>query len=308
MAISAADIKTLRERSGAGMMDCKKALAENDGDLEQAIDWLRQKGLAAAAKKAGRVAAEGLVAVASEGFQKASIAEVNAETDFVARNDQFQQIAKDIAKVALEAGNTEATAAAPFPGSSKNVQDAVAEAVGTIGENLQFRRSANLSVSNGAVASYIHNAIGEGLGKIGVLVALESDGDAAQLQEFGRKIAMHVAAARPESLDRDSLDPALIERERQVLVQQAMDSGKPKEIAEKMVEGRLRKYYEEVCLLDQVFVIDGKAKVSEAVEETEKTIGSKIKLAGFVRFQLGEGIEKEEDDFASEVAKAAAGA
>ncbi len=305
MSITAAMVKELRETSGAGMMDCKAALKETGGDMEAAVDWLRTKGLAKAAKKAGRVAAEGLVAVAADG-NKAVVVEVNSETDFVARNDNFQKLVRDIAATALSVdGDVEKLAAAPYPGSDKTVEGELKEAVGTIGENMTLRRSAGLSVSEGVVASYMHNAAGEGLGKIGVLVALESAGDADKLAALGKQIAMHVAATNPMALNTDELDPEAVERERTVYMEQARESGKPENIIEKMVEGRLRKFYEEVTLVKQSFVINPDLTVEKAVEEAAKEIGSPIKLTGFVRIALGEGIEKEETDFAAEVAAAA---
>ncbi|MCC7260676.1 MAG: elongation factor Ts [Alphaproteobacteria bacterium] len=304
-AITPALIKDLREKTGAGMMDCKAALNETKGDMDAAVDWLRTKGLAAAAKKAGRVAAEGLVAVASDG-SKAAIVEVNSETDFVARNDQFQQIAKSIAQAALKVdGDFEKLKAAPYPGSSRNVADEVAHMVGVIGENLGLRRSVGLSVSKGVVADYVHSVIAPGLGKIAVLVALESEGDKEKLKALGRQIAMHIAAAKPESLTVEGVDAGNLERERQVLKEQAMASGKPADVAEKMVEGRIRKYYEQVVLLEQLFVIDGKTKVKDVVAEAAKEIGKPVTLSGYAYFVLGEGIEKKEEDFAAEVAKVA---
>ncbi|EEA96633.1 translation elongation factor Ts [Pseudovibrio sp. JE062] len=305
MSITAAMVKELRETSGAGMMDCKAALKETGGDMEAAVDWLRTKGLAKAAKKAGRVAAEGLVAVAAEG-SKAVVVEVNSETDFVARNDNFQKLVRDIAATALTVdGDVEKLAAAPYPGTDRTVEGEIKEAVGTIGENMTLRRSAGLSVSEGVVASYMHNAAGEGLGKIGVLVGLESAGDADKLAALGKQIAMHVAATNPMALNTDELDPEAVERERTVYMEQARESGKPENIIEKMVEGRLRKFYEEVTLVKQSFVINPDLTVEKAVEEAAKEIGSPIKLTGFVRIALGEGIEKEETDFAAEVAAAA---
>ncbi|QUS54121.1 translation elongation factor Ts [Pseudovibrio brasiliensis] len=305
MSITAAMVKELRETSGAGMMDCKAALKETGGDMEAAVDWLRTKGLAKAAKKAGRVAAEGLVAVAADG-NKAVVVEVNSETDFVARNDNFQKLVRDIAATALTVdGDVEKLAAAPYPGSDKSVEGELKEAVGTIGENMTLRRASGLSVSEGVVASYMHNAAGEGLGKIGVLVALESAGDADKLAALGKQIAMHVAATNPMALNTDELDPEAVERERTVYMEQARESGKPENIIEKMVEGRLRKFYEEVTLVKQSFVINPDLTVEKAVEEAAKEIGSPIKLTGFVRIALGEGIEKEETDFAAEVAAAA---
>ncbi|SDG90374.1 translation elongation factor Ts [Roseospirillum parvum] len=306
--ITAGMVKALREKSGAGMMDCKKALAETDGDIDAAVDWLRKKGLAAAAKKAGRVAAEGLVAVSTEG-PKGVVVEVNAETDFVARNEQFQGFVEQVAGVALATGGDfAALSAADMPGTGKSVADAVPDMVATIGENIQLRRSAGLAVGQGVVAGYVHNATKPGLGKIGVLVALESAGDAAALADLGKQLAMHVAAANPLFLNRESVDTAALDRERDVLADQARASGKPEEIIEKMVEGRLRKYYEEVCLLDQGFVMDPDKKIAKVVEEAAGAAGAPVALTGFVRFALGEGVEKKEEDFAAEVAKAAGGA
>ncbi|MGE0658793.1 MAG: translation elongation factor Ts [Reyranellaceae bacterium] len=300
--ITAALVKELREKSGAGMMDCKKALTENGGDIEQAIDWLRKKGLSAAAKKAGRVAAEGLVAVASDG-PRAAIVEVNAETDFVARNAQFQAYAAAVATLALQAGDSvETLQAAAYPGTGRSVQEELTHLVATIGENMSLRRVRQFAVKQGAVASYVHNAVAPNAGKIGVLVALESTGDAAKLVALGKQIAMHVAATNPQSLTTADLDPAAIDRERSVLEEQARASGRPPEVIAKMVEGRLRKFYEEVVLSEQVFVVDGENKVSKVVENAAKDIGAPVKLAGFIRFALGEGIEKKSEDFAAEVA------
>ena len=301
MSITAAQVKELRELTGAGMMDCKAALTETNGDMEAAIDWLRKKGIAKADKKASRTAAEGLVGV-DGGFHEASVAEVNSETDFVARNDQFQDIVRNVAKVALAFGETEKVAAATYPGSDKSVTDTIKDAVGTIGENLSFRRSTKLAVSKGAVATYIHNAVADGLGKIGVLVAIETEGNAEAAKAFGRQVAMHVAATSPLSLDIDALDPAAIEREKAIFSEQARASGKPENIIEKMVEGRLRKFYEEVVLLKQAFVMNPDLTVEKALKEAEKEIGAVAKITGFVRYAVGEGIEKEETDFAAEVA------
>ncbi|MBV8060955.1 MAG: elongation factor Ts [Alphaproteobacteria bacterium] len=302
--ITATMVKDLREKTGAGMMDCKKALNEANGDMEAAIDWLRKKGLSAAAKKAGRVAAEGLVAVAAEGT-KAAIVEVNAETDFVARNDSFQTFALDAAKLALNAGgDIEALKNQPHA-QGGTVQEVLTNLVATIGENMNLRRTACLSVSQGIVASYIHNALAPNVGKIGVLVALESSADPAKLQELGKQIAMHVAATRPEALTIAEVDPKAVQRERDILTEQAAGSGKPAEIIAKMVEGRLRKYYEEVVLMEQVYVVDGESRISQVVEKASKTLGAPVKLTGFARYQLGEGIEKAADDFAAEVAKMA---
>jgi len=300
--ITAALVKDLREKSGAGMMDCKKALTEANGDVEAAIDWLRKKGLAAAAKKAGRVAAEGLVGVAANGLSGAAV-ELNAETDFVARNDAFQTAVATVTKLALDTdGTLESLQAAAYPGNGRTVAEELPTLVATIGENMNLRRVAKLTVSDGVVASYVHGALAPGLGKIGVLVALESTGDKAALAELGKQIAMHVAAARPEALDIADVSTANLERERAVLVEQARASGKPENIIEKMVEGRVRKYYEEVVLLEQLYVIDGETKIRKVVENAAKAVGAPVALTGFVRFQLGEGIEKEQSDFAAEVA------
>lgn len=305
--ITAALVKELREKSGAGMMDCKKALAENDGDLEAAVDWLRTKGLSAAAKKAGRVAAEGLVAVHVDGT-KGAVCEVNAETDFVARNDAFQALVGNIAKLAIEAGDDlDALNAMDYPGTGRTVAEEVTHNVATIGENMNIRRIASLTVEKGALASYVHNQLVPGLGKIAVLVALESDGDTDGLEDIGKQIAMHIAAARPQAIGRDDLDQEAVDRERQILVDQARESGRPDDIIEKMVEGRLRKFYEEVCLLEQTFVIDGESKVEKIVEDAGKAAGGTVKVTGFKLFVLGEGIEKKEEDFAAEVAAAAGG-
>ncbi|WP_430512479.1 translation elongation factor Ts [Pannonibacter phragmitetus] len=305
MSITAGMVKDLREKTGAGMMDCKAALTETNGDMEAAIDWLRAKGLAKAAKKAGRVAAEGLVGVASKGTT-AAVIELNSETDFVARNDGFQALVRDVAAVALTAGgDVEAISAAGYPGSDKSVDASIKDAIATIGENMTLRRAAVLSVNDGVVSTYVHSAISDGLGKIGVLVALESAGDKDKLNALGRQIAMHIAATSPLSLNVDQLDPAVVERERAVFIEQARESGKPDNIIEKMVEGRIRKFYEEVTLVKQAFVIDPDKTVEQAVEALGKELGTAVKLSGFVRFALGEGIEKEETDFAAEVAAAA---
>ncbi len=298
-AITAALVKDLREKTGAGMMDCKKALTEADGDLEGAVDWLRKKGLAAAAKKSGRVAAEGLVGVATAA-NKASVVEVNAETDFVARNETFQAYVETVAKIALEIGeDLEAIKAAPFPGTERTVAEELTHMVATIGENMNLRRVRVLTVKQGAVATYMHSALRPGLGKIGVLAAIEGPGEAAVLETLGRQVGMHVAATRPDALDVDAVDPAALEREKAVLSDQARASGKPEAIIEKMVEGRIRKYYEEVVLLEQVWVHDGESRVRAVVKKAGVT------LTGFVRFHLGEGIEKPKEDFAAEVAATA---
>ncbi len=300
--ITATLVKELREKTGAGMMDCKKALTETDGDVEAAVDWLRKKGLAAAAKKAGRVAAEGLVGLVAVGTRGA-LCEVNSETDFVARNEDFQNFVGTVTGLALEAGgDLEALGVAPYPDGGHTVAEALTEMIAKIGENMSLRRAAALQVADGVVAGYVHNQAAPGLGKIGVLVALESTGDGDKLGALGRQLAMHVAAAAPRAIDAKDIDPAALERERNVLAEQARASGKPDNIIEKMVEGRLRKYYEEVCLLEQVFVIDGESKVREAVEAIAKDLGAPIEVAGFHRFQLGEGVEREDSDFAAEVA------
>jgi elongation factor Ts len=302
MTITASMVKELREMTGAGMMDAKKALVENNGDIEASVDWLRTKGLAKAAKKSGRTAAEGLVAIATTGT-KGAVVEVNAETDFVSRNEEFQSVVKQISQAALNANSVEELAAANLNG--KSVADTLTEKIATIGENMALRRMTKLEVSQGAVVGYVHAALADGMGKIGVLVALESAADASALATLGKQIAMHVAAANPQALDRSSVDPEMIERERNVLIEQAKESGKTAEIAEKMVEGRIGKYYSEICLLEQVFVIDGESKVQAVVDAAAKQAGADIKLTGFARVQLGEGIEVEEEDFAAEVAKVA---
>ncbi|HEY9056641.1 MAG TPA: translation elongation factor Ts [Aurantimonas sp.] len=305
MAITASMVKELRDLTGAGMMDCKTALAENDGNMEAAVDWLRTKGIAKADKKSGRTAAEGLVGVAADG-SKAVVVEVNSETDFVARNDAFQGLVRDITNVALTTdGSVEAVGAATYPGSSKNVNDTIKDAIGTIGENMNLRRSAMLSVGEGVVATYIHNQVIDGLGKLGVLVAIESAGDKSALTQFGRQVAMHVAATNPLALSAEEIDAATVERERAIFVEQARQSGKPENIIEKMVEGRLRKFYEEVVLLKQAFVINPDLTVEKALAEAEAGFGAPAKIVAFARFALGEGVEKEESDFAAEVAAAA---
>jgi elongation factor Ts len=302
--ITAAAVKELRERTGAGMMDCKKALAENDGEMEAAIDWLRAKGLSAAAKKAGRTAAEGLVGVVVEGNRGAAV-EVNSETDFVAKNEQFQDFVRNVANLALETGgNVENLLAANYPGGG-SVQEALTNNIATIGENQSLRRSAVLQVSQGAVVPYVHNAVATGLGKIGVLVALESAAPTETLQELGKRIAMHIAAANPLALSGDELDPELIDRERSIAMEKAKESGKPQNIIEKMVEGGLAKFRKDNALLSQLFVMDNKTPVADVVAAAAKDAGTAIELKGFVRFQLGEGIEKKQEDFAAEVAAAA---
>ncbi|MGF7147157.1 elongation factor Ts [Sphingomonas zeicaulis] len=302
--ITAALVKELRERSGAGMMDCKKALAETGGDMEAAIDWLRTKGLATAAKKAGRTAAEGLVGVAVSGTRGAAV-EVNSETDFVAKNELFQQFVKTVAGIALEKGaDVEALSAASWP-EGGTVAEKLTANVAQIGENQALRRAALLEVSEGVVVSYVHNAAATGLGKIGVLVALESAAPAEALEALGKQLAMHVAAANPSALNEEDLPADLIERERAIAAEKAAESGKPANIVEKMVEGSIAKFRKENALVSQIFVIDGKSKVSDVVAAAAKEAGSPITLANYVRFQLGEGIVKEESDFAAEVAAAA---
>jgi elongation factor Ts len=303
MSISAAQVKELRDLTGAGMMDCKAALTETNGNMEEAVDWLRKKGISKADKKAGRTAAEGLIGV-DNGVREAAVVEVNSETDFVARNAAFQEIVANVAKVALAYGTTEAVAAAKYPGSDKSVADTIKDAVGTIGENMGFRRSAKLTVPHGAVATYVHNAVADGLGKLGVLVAIETTGNEHAANAFGRQVAMHVAATNPMALTAEQIDPAAVEREKAIFSDQARQSGKPEAIIEKMVEGRLRKFYEEVVLLKQAFVLNPDITVEKALKDAEKDIGAPAKISAYLRFALGEGIEKEETDFAAEVAAA----
>ncbi len=294
-------IQKLREATSAGMMDCKKALTESNGDFDAAVDWLRKKGMASAAKKAGRVAAEGLVATVSAGT-KAIVLEVNCETDFVAKNVDFQNLCTTVATEALAKGADTIEKVQALAMSGKTAQETLTELVAKIGENMNYRRVETLSVSSGLVATYIHNAVTDKTGKIGVLVALESTAPADKLTALGRQIAMHIAAARPEALSRTDVDTSKLDRERAVLIDQARASGKPENIIEKMVEGRLNKYYEEVCLLEQVFVVDGETKISAVVENAAKEAGAPITLKAFTRFALGEGIEKNQGDFAAEVA------
>jgi elongation factor Ts len=290
--ITAALVKELREISGAGMMDCKKALVETGGNLEEASDWLRKKGLAAAAKKAGRVAAEGLVGAVADGTRGALV-EVNCETDFVARNEQFQGYVAAVTKLALGAADVEALKTQKLPGEGHSVAEKLTQLVATIGENMQLRRTAKLSVSDGVVAAYVHTAVAPGLGKIGVLVALESSGDKAKLAALGKQVAMQVAAATPLALTIDAVDPAAVERERSIVAEQAKASGKPAEIVSKMVEGGLRKYYESAVLLEQLWVMDDtKSRVKQVIEKAGKELGAPVKITGFVRFALGEGIDK----------------
>ncbi len=296
--ISAALVKELRDKTGAGMMDCKKALTETDGDVEEAVDWLRKKGVASAAKKAGRVAAEGLVGTFVEG-NRGALVEINCETDFVARNEEFQGFVASCAKLALDAGgDVEALASMAYPDLSGSVAEKLTNMIATIGENMNLRRTAVVSVDQGAISSYVHNNVAPGLGKIGVLVGLESAADSDRLQSVGRNLAMHIAFAAPQAVDVSSVSPATLERERNVLVEQARASGRPEEIIEKMVEGRLRKFYEEIVLLEQPYSgppstdIEAEAKLSKALDKLGKGLGSEVKVSGFSRFHLGEGIEK----------------
>jgi elongation factor Ts len=300
--ISAAAVKELREKTGAGMMDCKKALAENNGDLNAAADWLREKGILKAAKKADRVAAEGLIGIASSGTA-AALVEVNSETDFVARNDGFQKAVRGIADVALKNnGDVTKVAHAASPDGQGTVNEMLQRLVATIGENMTLRRSAAMSVSDGVVATYLHNSAGEGVGKIGVLVALESTGDKSVLNDIGRKVAMHVASMKPLAATTAELDPAVVEKERQILTAQAAESGKPANVVEKMVEGRIRKFYQESVLVEQAFVMDPDVTVGKYIEKRAADAKAPVKLKGFVKFEVGEGIEKAASDFAAEVA------
>jgi elongation factor Ts len=301
--ITASMVKELRERTGAGMMDCKKALAETAGDLEAAVDALRKKGLAAAAKKAGRTTADGLIGMALEG-PKGAVVEVNSETDFVARNEAFQTLVSQITALSIAAnGDVEALKAAVIPATGKTVADSITDAIGVIGENINLRRTAALTVEPGVVAGYVHQQSAPGLGRMGVLVALQSTGDTGALDAFGKQLAMHIAATNPQSVTVQDLDPALVTRERNIFADQARASGKPEAIIEKMVEGRLRKFYEESVLLEQTWVMDTDKKVKDALADAAKAAGAPVSVAGFVRLALGEGITKEADDLAAEVAK-----
>jgi elongation factor Ts len=296
-------VKDLREKTGAGMMDCKQALTETNGDIDAAVDWLRKKGLSKAAKKSGRVAAEGLIAAVTDGT-KGVLVEVNSETDFVARNEQFQGLVKMIGQVALKAGaDVEKIKAAKV--GEYNVDRAIADAIATIGENMTLRRAAELSVSDGVVGSYVHGAVIDGLGKMGVIVALESTGKKDELAALARQIAMHVAASNPQALDAAGLDPVVVNREKDVMADKYRQQGKPDAMIAKIVESGLKTYYKEVTLLEQAFIHDSAKTVAQAVKEAEGKVGAPIKVAGFVRYALGEGIEKQESDFAAEVAAAA---
>ncbi len=301
--ISASLVKELRDKTGAGMMDCKAALADTSGDIEAAVDWLRKKGLAKAAKKAGRVAAEGLIGLALAP-QKGALVEVNSETDFVARNDQFQGLVRMVAQVALDVGDDIESIKAAKVGDA-TVADALSSAIATIGENMTLRRAAGLSVAEGVVASYMHSSVSEGLGKIGVLVALKSTGALDELQALGRLVAMQVAASNPQAIDPSGLDPAGIAREREVIADKARAQGKAEKVIDKIVESGLKTYYKEVCLLDQAYIHDPSKSVAQALKEAEKKVGAAVEVVGFKRYALGEGIDRKESDFAAEVAAAA---
>jgi elongation factor Ts len=296
-------IQELRTKTGAGMMKCKEALMENNCDMEASVDWLRKKGLAAASKKAGRVASEGLVGL-SLAKGRGVLVEINSETDFVARNEQFQGYVKHVTNLFLEQdGDMEQLAESPYgQGTGRNVSEELTNLIAVIGENMTMRRVGSLSVTPGVVVGYIHGTISEGLGKLGVLVAIESTGDVQALEALGKQIAMHIAATNPHSVSVEELDPLVVDRERNIFVSQAKESGKPDAVIEKMVDGRLRKFYEESVLLEQVFVIDGESKVKDVIKKAESTLGTSVKIDGFLRFALGEGIEKKEDNFAEEVA------
>ena len=301
--ITAALVKQLRDKTGAGMMDCKKALTETDGELEAAVDWLRKSGLAQAARKAGRTAAEGLIGLATAPG-KAALVEINAETDFVARNSDFQTVVREVATIALDCeGDLERLSAAPYPVTGRTVAEEITNLIATIGENIQLRRTAVLSIPAGAVGDYLHMPASPGLGRLGVLVAVESEAPAESLERPAHELAMHIAAASPQAVSRDSLDPAMVERERAVLAEQARAEGKPEKIIEKMIEGRLRKFFEDVVLLEQTWVMDGESRVKSVLESLAGELGTPVAVSGFVRYQLGEGIERESKDFAAEVAE-----
>ncbi|EJW12386.1 Translation elongation factor Ts [Rhodovulum sp. PH10] len=303
--ISASLVKELRDKTGAGMMDCKAALGETDGDIEAAVDWLRKKGLAKAAKKAGRVAAEGLIGLAVSGSgTKGVVVEVNSETDFVARNDLFQGLVRMIAQVALDVGTDVATISAAKVGDV-TVADAISSAIATVGENMTLRRAASVEVGQGAIGQYVHNQVSDGLGKIGVIVALESTGKADELTALGRQVAMHIASANPQAVEPSGLDPEVVKREKDVLADKFRQQGKPANVIEKIVENGIKTYYKEVCLLEQPFIFDDKKSVGQALKEAEGRVGGPIAVKGFVRYALGEGIERQESDFAAEVAAAA---
>ena len=303
--ITASLVKDLREKTGAGMMDCKKALNENNGDIAASIDWLRAKGIAKADKKSGRIAAEGLVSVASNDTSGV-VVEVNSETDFVARNEGFQAAVAKIAAKGLEVNSTEELAAAEVH-DGKSVTDYLTALVGTIGENMSFRRMAKLTVSSGTVAGYVHNSVAPNMGNIGVLVALESTGDTAKLEELGKKIAMHVAATNPLALTVEDLDQAVVAKEREMLKAEALESGKPEAIVDKMVDGRMQKFFKESVLMTQIFVMDGERSIEQVIADEAKALGTDVKMTGYVRMGVGDGIEKKEENFAAEVAAAVAG-
>ena len=304
--IEASLVKNLREQTGAGMMDCKRALEENDGDLTASVDWLRSQGLSAAAKKSGRITSEGLIGVATENGT-GTLVEVNTETDFVARNEEFQAFVQSLTNLSLNGdGSVDWLKSAQYENSSNTVEQTVTNMISTIGENIDLRRTSILKSENGLVCSYMHNSLQPGLGKIGVLIALDSSGDKKQLETLGKQLAMHVAASNPQSISRQTLDPSLLEREKKILAEQARETGKSDEIIAKMLEGRLRKFFGDVCLLEQTFVIDGESTVTEILNKTSEQIGAPIKVGGYIRFALGEGIEKKEEDFALEVAAVAA--
>ena len=305
MALSASMVKELREKSGAGMMDCKKALIETDGRLEDAVDWLRKQGLSAVAKKSNRVAAEGLIGITIKDNSGAMI-EINSETDFVARNELFQNFVKTCSELVLSSKNDiDALQNLPFPNANRSVNEELINNIATIGENMNIRRAEYLEISNGVLVSYVHNSVAEGLGRLGVLVALETGVQNNDIKEIGKQIAMHIAATSPKSLNIEDLDPEVVERERQILIDQAMSSGKPKEIAEKMVQGRMHKFFQEVVLNEQVSVIDGETKIKDLIKRTSLEFKSEIKIKGFKVLKLGEGIQIEESDFAAEVAATA---
>jgi elongation factor Ts len=305
--ISALLVKDLRGKTGAGMMDCKKALTETNGDLEAAIDWLRKKGMATAGNKAGRVASEGLIGLVVNG-SRAALVEVNAETDFVSRNPSFQEFVSTVATLSLaQGGDVVKVAAAPFPGSGRSVAEQLTHLIATIGENMALRRVTMLAAEPGVIGAYMHSAQAEGLGRIGVLVALQTERPTAEVEQLAKRLAMHVAAANPLALSRDAIDPGLVERERGVLSEKARASGKPEAIAERMVEGGLGKFFQEACLLEQTYVIDGESKVGQVIDKVAKDNGASIAVTGFVRYALGEGIEKRKDDFAASVASAVSG-
>jgi elongation factor Ts len=305
--VTAALVKDLRQRTGAGMMDCKRALIETGGDIEEGIDWLRKKGLAAAAKKGGRVTADGLVGVCIENGRGALV-EVNTETDFVSRNPEFQAFVATVAQLALKTdGDLEALKAAPYPDAGRTVEEQLTHLIATMGENMNLRRVAVLAVQPGVIGAYIHNALSPAVGKIGVIIAVQSDAPAKDLEPIAKQLAMHIAASSPVAVSRDEVDTRLLDRERAVLAEQARATGKAEAIIEKMVEGRLRRYYEEVCLLEQTFVIDGESKVADVLDRLAKEIGEPLKVTAFQQFVLGEGLEKREEDFAAEVAKTAGG-